>query len=470
LQELVDIVFGALNGTSQKKDDLNDFLVLGNPVIEWLSVFLWLVVLVPVLNSLGRFQDVTSSSVDGVLDLIERWLKDAGVSVKVDIYLKEWLQVLLWRVSSSANSLFHLVERVFGCVEQSLIHRPVVVLGQLLDLLSRDWLNVLVQLVGANGLDQVVDGSFDLVVLALELLGLLSDPDLLHFDEVVEGEGLGVLWQVDEHSLGEGLQVVLNSVLHDVIDVDDQLLELGKSLVDVVQVSINVHGGPGEGDHTWSEFVLQVLKMGNQKTLGVWSDLVHDSVVLSQDELQFVVVVLELVLLEKNDLGTLWDVNSNSGKTLGLSDESKDLRVKVDVQLVVLWMSDYQSGLKSSLSLLNLMSPLLSPQVLVGEQSVSNSVVHLHEFSGFSGLDQVLRELLHWARNSVEQVSGPGDGSRDSWQVSHDLGVALELLILLLDSVDLGSILSEENSVLGVQAVLQVVSVENRFEFSEKLE
>jgi len=226
-------------------------------------------------------------------------------------------------------------------MEQSLIHGPVVVLGELLDLFGRDWLNVLVQLVRANGLDQVIDGSLDLVVLTHELLGLFFDPDLLHFDEVVEGEGLGVLWQVDKNGLGEGLQVVFNSVLHDVVDVDDQLLELGKSLMDMVQVSINVHGSPGECDHTWSEFVLQVLKMWDQKTLGVWSDLVHDSVVLSQDKLKLVVVVLELVFLEKHNLGTLWDVNTNSRQALGLSNKGKDLRVKVDVQFVVLWMSDY---------------------------------------------------------------------------------------------------------------------------------
>lgn len=116
------------------------------------------------------------------------------------------------------------------------------------------------------------------------------------------------------------------------------------------------------------------------------------------------------------------------------------------------------------------MGPLLSPQVLVGEEGVTNSVVHLHELSGFPGLDQILWELLHGARNSVEQVSGPGDGSGNSWQVPHNLWVALELLVLLLNSVDLGSVLSEQDSVLGVQAILQVVSMEDRFELSEKLE
>lgn len=70
-------------------------------------------------------------------------------------------------------------------MEQCLIHRPVVVLGKLLDLLGGDGFYVLVQLVGADGLDQVLDGAFDLVVLGLELLRLLLDPDFLHLDKVV---------------------------------------------------------------------------------------------------------------------------------------------------------------------------------------------------------------------------------------------------------------------------------------------
>ena len=52
--------------------------------------------------------------------------------------------------------------------------------------------------------------------------------------------------------------------------------------------------------------------MWYKKTLGVWSDLVDDAVVLSEDELELVVVHLELVFLQKNNLGTLWDINSDS--------------------------------------------------------------------------------------------------------------------------------------------------------------
>ena len=145
--------------------------------------------------------------------------------------------------------------------------------------------------------------------------------------------------------------------------------------------------------------------MRHEKTLGVWSDLVDDSVILSQDELELVVVHLELILLEENNLGALRDVDSNSRQALGLLDKSDDLRVEVDVELVVLWMSDNESGLKSSLSFLDFMGPLLSPEVLEREESVTDLVVHLDESSGLLLLDQVLWELLHWSGDSVEQVS-----------------------------------------------------------------
>ena len=181
---------------------------------------------------------------------------------------------------------------------------------------------MLVKLVRADGLDKILNSSFDLVVLRLELLGLFSDPFGLHLNKLVKSEGLGILRKVYENGLGETLEVVLNSVLHDVVDVDDQLLKLGESLMDVGQVSIDVHGSPGESNHTWSQLVLKIFKMRHQKRLGVWSNLVYDSVVLLQDELQLVVVHLELVLLQKNNLSAFWDIDSDSGQALGLSDES----------------------------------------------------------------------------------------------------------------------------------------------------
>jgi hypothetical protein len=70
------------------------------------------------------------------------------------------------------------------------------------------------------------------------------------------------------------------------------------------------------------------------------TDLVHNAVVFAQDEVQLRVVVLELLFLEKDNLGRLWNVDSNSGQALGLTDQGQDLRVEVDVETVVVWMSD----------------------------------------------------------------------------------------------------------------------------------
>ena len=60
---------------------------------------------------------------------------------------------------------------------------------------------MLVKLVRADSLDEILDCSLDLVVLRLELLRLLSDPLLLHLNELVKSEGLSVLWKVDKNSL-----------------------------------------------------------------------------------------------------------------------------------------------------------------------------------------------------------------------------------------------------------------------------
>lgn len=51
-KENFNLVFGSLDRTSQEKDDLDDFFVLGNPVIEWVSLIFWDISLVPVMDLL----------------------------------------------------------------------------------------------------------------------------------------------------------------------------------------------------------------------------------------------------------------------------------------------------------------------------------------------------------------------------------------------------------------------------------
>jgi len=92
-------------------------------------------------------------------------------------------------------------------------------------------------------------------------LSLVADPGFLHLNKVVESEGLCILGKVHKDCLGKSLEVVLDSVLHNVVDVDDQLLKFGKALMDVVKITVNVHGGPRKGNHTGSQLVFKVLKV-----------------------------------------------------------------------------------------------------------------------------------------------------------------------------------------------------------------
>jgi hypothetical protein len=153
VKELLDVVLSTLDRTSEEKDHLDDLLVLCDPVVEGLSLVLRDVLLIPVLHSLSRLENVASSAVNCALDFLKSRLELADVSIKVHIDLEEWLENLLGCVAAATDALLHLVQRVLGGVEESLVHRPVVVLRQLLDLLSRDRFDMLVKLVRANGLD-----------------------------------------------------------------------------------------------------------------------------------------------------------------------------------------------------------------------------------------------------------------------------------------------------------------------------
>ena len=127
-EELGHAVPGTLNRTSQEEDDLDDLLVLSDPVVEGLLFFLRDVLLEPKLDLLGRLEDVRGSPVDGRLNFTESRFQDRGAAVKTHINLEEGLQHLLGKIASSADSLLHLVQGVLRGVEKSLIHGPGVVL------------------------------------------------------------------------------------------------------------------------------------------------------------------------------------------------------------------------------------------------------------------------------------------------------------------------------------------------------
>jgi hypothetical protein len=183
--------------------------------------------------------------------------------------------------------------------------------------------------------------------------------------------------------------------------------------------------------------------MGNEERLGVGSDFVDDAVVFAEDEVQLTVVVLELFFLQKDDLGGLRNVDSNTGEALSFTDEGKDLSVKVDVESVVVGVTDDEGSLEASLCLLDLEGPLLSPEVLVGEKSVTDLVVLFHGAFVVTPLGYIRGELFHGHRDAVEQVTGPGNGAGHDGQVTDHWGAGLGLVVLFLDGDDLDLVVLE---------------------------
>ena len=61
----------------------------------------------------------------------------------------------------------------------------------------------------------------------------------------------------------------------------------------------------------------------------------------------------------------------------------------------------------------------------------------------------------------MEQVTRPGDTSRNSWQVTHDWWLTLVSLIRILDLMNLKSVVVEQDAVLGVETVTKVISVKD---------
>ncbi len=60
-EELVDFVFGALNGASQEQNHLHDFLVLGDHLVQTLFLVILGPVLVPVVEGLAAPQNCSAA-------------------------------------------------------------------------------------------------------------------------------------------------------------------------------------------------------------------------------------------------------------------------------------------------------------------------------------------------------------------------------------------------------------------------
>ena len=250
-------------------------------------------------------------------------------------------------------------------MEKSLIHGPVVVLGESEDIFHWDGMHGGVELVLTDSLEKIFDSTFDFKVLASKLLGSGLNPVFLHVDELGQGEGRASSGQVNQDSLRKGLKIVLDTVLHDIVDVNDQLVQLGKTLVNMLEETFNIHRGPSKTADTRSETSLEIINVRSEKTASVRTNLVDDSNTFSDDVLELVVVVLELGFLEEHKFGRLRDLNANTSKTFGFTDQSENLSVEVDIELQVLVVSDEKGGLEAGLGTVDFFLPFFSPHILV---------------------------------------------------------------------------------------------------------
>jgi hypothetical protein len=201
--EADNLVAGALDRARQQENNLDNFLVTGNPGIEWLSFLFCEVFLVPVLDLLGALEHCRGCLVNGSLDVGQAGLQGGDITVEENLHFEEGLEaaILLGAGAAAANALLHLVEGEFGGVEEGLVHRPVIVLGQADDVFHGDGVDSRVELVRADGLEEILDSPFNLVVLGAQLLGSILNPLLLHLDEFLKSKGGAFLGQVDQHGL-----------------------------------------------------------------------------------------------------------------------------------------------------------------------------------------------------------------------------------------------------------------------------
>jgi hypothetical protein len=93
-----------------------------------------------------------------------------------------------------------------------------------------------------------------------------------------------------------------------------------------------------------------------------------------------IVIALEFVLLQQHHLGTLWNFDTNSLKTLGFSDKLENFSVKIDKKFSRSRMSHNQSCLKSGLGRFDALAPSMMPKSFKFNQRSCDFVVSSNDF------------------------------------------------------------------------------------------
>jgi len=178
-----------------------------------------------------------------------------------------------------------------------------------------------------------------------------------------------------------------------------------------------------------------------KKILGDGLDFAENFLMLVENILKFVEVHLELLLLQKDDSGSLRDLNVLSLKTFGFTDELENSNIEVDIQGSGVRFSDNQSGLETSFGSLNLFAPGSEEPLLVDLEFKTDGIIGGQLCLKLVFGDGCLWELVNWTGDLLEKMSSPDDFSSLWWHVSDRWWVLFGMLIeLLLDGFQISSI------------------------------
>jgi hypothetical protein len=174
---------------------------------------------------------------------------------------------------------------------------------------------------------------------------MLGDVIFLTLDKLLKRHKLNIIKKIDKKDLGDLLEVILDTILNNIVNRDDELVEFVKTLMNMLKIRVNVHGGPGKGDHTGSELELKILKMGLEEVLGDRLDLSKNLLVLIENILELIEVHLKLLFLEKDDSSSLRDLNMLSLEALGFTNKLENSDIEVNVERSGITFSDDKGSL-----------------------------------------------------------------------------------------------------------------------------
>ena len=325
-------------------------------------------------------------------------------------------------------------------------------------------------LIHRDQVKEVVDSVLYVLAVHCHPVGLVLDVGLLDGDELVQSDCV-VGGGVHQPCVADLLQADVDPGVDAVVNPPHQVLKVLDSLVAPLQVSIDVHRGPGQNIHPRLDLLLQDINVGLEQWVGYVSDQADDPGVLLDGVRQLAVVVLELLLLEQDDPGIVGDLEPEPLQVLGLLDQQEELLVKVDKEILRLWVLDQEGGLQASLGVLDGALPGVMPERLEFDESPRDPVIGPDDpLALLAGHDPlVLREVLHGLLDPLQELPGPHDASGDGGCVPHQRRRGLLLLVDLLDGVQVCAVVLEDQHVLLVQVGPQTLPLQDGLELSKKV-